>query len=76
LAFAFSPFLPTRRFGYVMVALLTVGLIGNLLFLPALLCGPLGRLWQRSLLKRSETRRAEQEQAEPAPAVSTVAAVR
>jgi hypothetical protein len=52
LAFAFSPFAPTRRFGYVMVALLTVGLVGNLLFLPALLASPLGAIWERTLRRR------------------------
>ena len=42
-AFALSTFIPTFRFGALMIALLTVGLAGNLLFLPALLAGPLGR---------------------------------
>jgi predicted RND superfamily exporter protein len=40
--FAFSSFTPTMRFGALMVALLTAGLVGNLVFLPALLTGPLG----------------------------------
>jgi len=43
-AFALSTFIPTFRFGVLMIGLLTVGLAGNLLFLPALLAGPLGRL--------------------------------
>jgi uncharacterized protein len=43
-AFALSSFIPTFRFGALMIGLLTVGLIGNLFFLPALLAGPLGRL--------------------------------
>jgi uncharacterized protein len=43
-AFALSSFTPTFRFGALMIGLLTVGLAGNLLFLPALLAGPLGRL--------------------------------
>jgi hypothetical protein len=42
-AFALSSFIPTFRFGALMIGLLTVGLAGNLLFLPALLAGPLGR---------------------------------
>jgi predicted RND superfamily exporter protein len=42
-AFALSSFIPTFRFGALMIALLTVGLAGNLLFLPSLLAGPLGR---------------------------------
>jgi predicted RND superfamily exporter protein len=43
-AFALSSFIPTFRFGALMISLLTIGLIGNLFFLPALLAGPLGRL--------------------------------
>jgi predicted RND superfamily exporter protein len=42
-AFALSTFIPTFRFGALMIALLSVGLVGNLLFLPSLLAGPLGR---------------------------------
>jgi predicted RND superfamily exporter protein len=42
-AFALSSFVPTFRFGALMIALLTAGLAGNLIFLPALLSGPLGR---------------------------------
>ena len=41
--FALSSFIPTFRFGALMIGLLTVGLVGNLVFLPALLAGPLGR---------------------------------
>lgn len=41
-AFALSNFTTTFRFGSLMIALLTAGLAGNLLFLPALLAGPLG----------------------------------
>lgn len=37
-----SAFLPILQFGAIMVAMLTVGLLGNLFFLPALLAGPLG----------------------------------
>ncbi len=42
-AFALSSFVPTFRFGMLMLLLLTAGLFGNLLFLPALLAGPIGR---------------------------------
>jgi predicted RND superfamily exporter protein len=43
-AFALSTFIPTFRFGALMIGLLTIGLIGNLFFLPSLLAGPLGAL--------------------------------
>ncbi len=42
-AFAMSSFVPTFRFGMLMLLLLTAGMVGNLLFLPALLAGPVGR---------------------------------
>ena len=35
--------MPTFRFGMLMLLLLTAGLLGNLLFLPALLAGPIWR---------------------------------
>jgi predicted RND superfamily exporter protein len=53
-AFALSSFIPTFRFGALMIGLLTVGLIGNLFFLPALLAGPLGRLMAAHVRRRPE----------------------
>jgi len=52
-AFALSTFVPTFRFGGLMIALLTVGLAGNLLFLPALLAGPLGRAIAAGMKRRA-----------------------
>jgi hypothetical protein len=46
LMFAFSSFVPTSRFAYMMGSLLVVALIGDLLFLPALLASPLGRFFE------------------------------
>jgi hypothetical protein len=40
--FALSEFIPTFRFGALTIALLTASLACNLIFLPALLTGPLG----------------------------------
>ena len=57
--FAFSPFVPTSRFGLLMVILLTIALFGNLVLLPALLAGPLGAIYGRRILKK------QQEMAEP-----------
>jgi hypothetical protein len=50
--FAFSPFTPTQRFGYLMVTLLTSALIGNLVVLPAVLASPIGALFGRRYQKR------------------------
>ncbi|PQO32895.1 hypothetical protein DTL21_18360 [Bremerella cremea] len=52
--FAFSTFTPTQRFGYLMVSLLAVALVGDLLFLPALLAGPLGRVFRPDHKARSK----------------------
>ena len=49
-AFALSSFVPTFRFGMLMLLLLTAGLVGNLFFLPALLAGPIGRWIARAPL--------------------------
>lgn len=57
-AFALSTFIPTFRFGALMIALLTVGLAGNLLFLPALLAGPLGRAVAGHIKRREAARAA------------------
>lgn len=42
-AFALSTFTPTQRFGVLMLVLLTVALVGDLIVLPAILAGPLGK---------------------------------
>ncbi|HEX4143565.1 MAG TPA: MMPL family transporter [Pirellulales bacterium] len=41
--FAFSHFMPTRRFGYLMGILLCCGLIADLVLTPAMLAGPIGK---------------------------------
>jgi predicted RND superfamily exporter protein len=41
--FALGTFVPTQRFGITMLALLVAALVANLVLLPALLAGPLGR---------------------------------
>jgi len=54
--FALSTFTPTQRFGCLMVSLLSVALIGDLIFLPALLAGPLGKVFKPNR-KRSESKK-------------------
>ncbi|NQT13778.1 MAG: MMPL family transporter [Planctomycetes bacterium] len=41
----YSDFLPTARFGWLIAAMLGLALVGDLVLLPALLVGPLGRLF-------------------------------
>ncbi len=44
--FSLSTFTPTQRFGTLMLVLLAAALIGDLVLLPALLAGPLGRVFK------------------------------
>ncbi len=44
--FALSTFVPTQQFGTLMLIMLATALVGDLIFLPALLAGPLGRCFQ------------------------------
>lgn len=46
LVFAISPFTPIARFAWLMFTLLTAALVGDLIVLPAILIGPLGRIFQ------------------------------
>ena len=43
--FALSPFVPISTFSWLMVVLLLAALLGDLVILPALLLGPLGRIF-------------------------------
>lgn len=43
--FALSPFVPISTFSWLMVILLLAALLGDLIILPALLLGPLGRIF-------------------------------
>ncbi len=51
--FALSTFTPTQRFGTLMLALLGAALVGDLIFLPALLASPLGRIFSVRPAKKS-----------------------
>lgn len=52
--FALSSFSPTRQFGYLMLAILLAGVVAELVMLPALLAGPLGRVFYvRALTEES-----------------------
>lgn len=51
--FATSSFTPTQQFGYLMITMLGAALIGDLLLLPAILAGPLGRFFGGSAPEQS-----------------------
>ena len=50
LVYAFTLFLPTRLFASLMFSLLAAALVGDLVFLPALLVGPFGGFLRRKLI--------------------------
>ncbi|QDU90796.1 MMPL family protein [Pirellulimonas nuda] len=58
--FAVSTFTPTQQFGSLMIIILGAALVGDLLMLPAILCGPLGRCFAPN-----ENRPAQPEEASP-----------
>ena len=66
--FAVSPFMPTQRFGMMMLMLLTAALVGNLVLLPALLMSPLGKLFGKA------SKVAALEAHTPVPAATPLAA--
>lgn len=47
--FLFSIFMPTARFSLMMLVLLMMALVGDLLFLPAILASPAGKLFAKKL---------------------------
>ena len=58
--FSLSPFGPTQRFGHMMLAMLTIALVGNLVLMPAILSGPLGAVFAWSV-QRIERKKAAKE---------------
>ncbi|MBC8351562.1 MAG: MMPL family transporter [Planctomycetes bacterium] len=57
--FALSTFTPTQRFGVMMVTLLVAALAGDLILLPAVLAGPLGRFFMVAKHERSSEKKTE-----------------
>lgn len=60
-AFALSSFSPTQRFGVLMFVMISISLVGSLVFLPALLSSPLGNAFWRAGEKQAARRRAKEE---------------
>jgi predicted RND superfamily exporter protein len=44
--FALSTFTPTQRFGWLMLTILITGVVAELIMMPAILAGPLGRAFR------------------------------
>lgn len=71
--FAVSPFMPTQRFGMMMLMLLTAALVGNLVLLPALLMSPLGAMFGRA--EKAKTADSQAESAAKANKVNSLESV-
>ncbi len=52
-AFGISAFMPTKRFGLLMLTLLNFGLLADLVLTPAMLAGPLGYFFSKFWLKQA-----------------------
>ncbi len=52
--FAFSTFTPTQRFGWLMLTILIAGVVAELFMLPAILVGPLGKVFKVPPRKSAE----------------------
>jgi hypothetical protein len=67
LVFALSDFVPASRFAYLMFILLWAALAGDLILLPAVLAGPVGRIFDPPAARRERQQREHrEEQEEPA----------
>ena len=54
-AFMFSTFVPTQRFGLLMLTILFVAEIGDLIFLASLLTGPLGKFFEKKKDRKKDS---------------------
>jgi uncharacterized protein len=52
--FAFSTFMPTQKFGFLMLTILVAGMVAELIMLPALLASPLGRVFKTARIGNDE----------------------
>lgn len=55
--FAFSTFTPTQRFGWLMLTILVAGVVAELILLPAILAGPLGKVFEPRQARNSTVAR-------------------
>jgi len=67
---------PTQRFGHMMLAMLTIALVGNLVLMPAMLSGPLGAVfaWSVERVERAKRRREGRRELHTDPGSDTLPA--
>ena len=71
--FATSTFTPTQQFGYLMITILSAALVGDLILLPAMLSGPIGKFFC-SRAANGKPKDQSDDSADPPAALSTVEA--
>ncbi|MES1213096.1 MAG: MMPL family transporter [Singulisphaera sp.] len=71
--FGFSSFVPTKMFGLLMLLLLTWGLFADLVLLPAIVAGPLGRFFTRGVKSVAVATATELEPVTSAPVETSAA---
>jgi predicted RND superfamily exporter protein len=64
--FASSSFTPTKRFGWLMLAIIIAGVVAELIMCPSILFGPMGKVFEKKTKKTKETSAGSHE---PLPAV-------
>lgn len=65
--FSTSTFTPTQQFGMLMITILSAALVGDLVMLPALLCGPIGWAFSSDRKAAAAAAPSVDAPAEPAP---------
>ncbi|TWU01072.1 efflux RND transporter permease subunit [Stieleria varia] len=65
--FALSTFTPTQRFGTLMLVMLAAALVGDLVLLPALLAGPIGRFFKPRVGTKPPTETSPTDSSVPQP---------
>ena len=63
--FMLSVFMPTVKFSRLLLVLLSVALVGDLLLLPAILAGPLGKLFRAKPVQKGEEKQKRSPLTEP-----------
>ena len=70
--FGLSTFAPTQRFGILMLILMVAALVGDLVFLPAILAGPAGRVFSNKKKGKGRSEPPRDPHASVVPADPTV----
>jgi hypothetical protein len=71
--FATSSFTPTKRFGWLMLAILIAGMVAELIMCPSLLFGPMGKVFEKKDKKGPKGHGVEDDHGTPVKGASGAA---